>query len=175
MLTGLAMQSEMVSLSSTGQQKESLEEISHISREAMTHLRDIVWTIDSRKDKFENLFTRMKIITEQQLHLKNIDHQFSIEDEEKFEDISPEVRQNVYLIFKEIISNIIKHSNASFVTIRIFRVNEKTILIVSDNGTNQSVQNTDGIGNLSMEQRAKTINGRLNIDTSNGYTVSLEF
>ena len=175
MLTGLAMQSEIVSLSASGKQKESLEEISSISREAMAQMRDIVWTIDSRKDKYENLFERMKIHTEQQLHLKNIDHQFTIEDEETFEDISPEVRQNVFLIYKEIIANILKHSHASFVKISIFRSNQKTKIIVSDNGKATTSKNADGIGKLSMQQRAKTINGILHIDASNGYTVSLEF
>ncbi|MBL7772955.1 MAG: hypothetical protein JNM95_08845 [Chitinophagaceae bacterium] len=175
MLTGLAMQSEMVSLTATGQQKETLEEISSISREVMSQMRDIIWTIDSRKDKFENLFARMKAYTEQQLHVKNISHQFIIEEEETFADISPEVRQNVYLIFKEAIANIIKHSNANFVQIRIFRSNQKNMLIIADNGTTQTLKNTDGIGMTSMEQRAKTIQGKLTIDTHNGYKVTLEF
>lgn len=175
MLTGLAMQSEMVSLSASEHQKESLEEISTMSKEAMEQLRDIVWTIDSRKDKFENLFARMRIYTEQHLHIKNISHQFEIIEEEKFSDISPEVRQNVYLIFKEAIANIIKHSNASFVQIRIFRSGQKIRLIISDNGTLQKQHNTDGLGLESMKQRAKTIHGNLSIDTQKGYSIILEF
>ena len=64
---------------------------------------------------------------------------------------------NVFLIYKEIITNILKHSDANFVNIRIFRSNQKTTIIVSDNGKTTITHNTDGIGKLSMEQRAKTI------------------
>jgi signal transduction histidine kinase len=79
LLSGLAMQSEMVNITSTDiEQKKALSEISLMSREAMETMRDIVWAIDSRKDKYENLIDRMRAFAEKNLHLKNIKHTFRL-------------------------------------------------------------------------------------------------
>ena len=52
-------------------------ELSEMSREAMERMRDTVWAIDARKDKYENLIDRMRDFAEKNLERKNITHTFS--------------------------------------------------------------------------------------------------
>lgn len=176
MLTGLAMQSEMLSYASTADKQKELMELSQISKDAMEQMREIVWTLDSRKDRYENLFSRIKYLAEQQLNIKNIDHQFKIESADATIELSPEVRQNVYLIFKESIANILKHSNATFVQITITQTKEKTTLQINDNGTNLQINKSDGLGMQNMMARAKKINAMLEKKaTPTGFSVTLIF
>ena len=175
LLTGVSLQSELASMSATDNQKKSLQEISTMSKAAMDQMRDIVWALDSRKDKFENLVDRMRAFAEQQLHLKNINHKFTFDLQDGGQAIAPHVRQNVYLIFKEAITNIVKHSNADFVEITFEQKENQSNLSVKDNGGRTSHTNTDGSGLANMKRRAEIIGGKLLIDDTRGYDISLLF
>ena len=115
-LSGLAMQSQMIALTAQEHQKGPLIEISDMSHEAMDRMRDTVWAIDSRKDKYENLIDRMRAFAEKNLNLKQITHDFEVTVDDARRFIDPQKRQNIYLIFKEAISNICKHSDATHET-----------------------------------------------------------
>lgn len=175
LLTGVALQSELASMSADQNQKNSLLEISSMSRAAMEQMRDIVWALDSRKDKYENLIDRMRAFAEQQLHLKNINHKFTFELPNGGQSITPIIRQNVYLIFKEAIANIVKHSNADFVKINFVQKENQSELTIIDNGTNLSGIKTDGSGIANMKYRAETISGKLIIKIDEGYNINLIF
>lgn len=174
-LSGLSMQTQILALNAEGDQKDDLISINDMSKDAMERMRDTVWAIDSRKDKYANLIDRIRAFAEQQLHMKNINHEITIEGINTDEAIAPNIRQNVYLIFKESITNIVKHSNASAVKIKFIRENQKYMLSIRDNGTNKSKLNTDGTGLSNMMLRAKNINGIINIDKSEGYHIILEY
>lgn len=174
-LTGLSMQSEILALHADDEQKKSLTEISAMSREAMDTMRDTVWFIDSRKDKFENLIDRMRSFAEQQFQLKNVAYKFEQSNVIGEEQILPHIRQNVYFIFKEAITNVIKHSDANEVRIGFFRENGRNKLIIQDNGHQISRIKSDGQGLSNMKQRALSINGNLEIDTSDGFEIRLTF
>ncbi|MBK8846534.1 MAG: hypothetical protein IPO27_08365 [Bacteroidetes bacterium] len=175
MLTGLALQADVLSVQSTPRQKNALQEISSISRHAMEQMRDIVWALDSSKDTYDNLFDKMIAHAEFQLGLKNIVPTFDIEHFAGKQEISPATRQHIYLIFKEAIANILKHSNASQVIITMKQnTNDKT-LSIKDNGQTSTPPNKNGTGINSMHNRAKKINGQLNIATTQGYAITLHF
>lgn len=172
-LSGLAMQSQMLAFSATGEQKESLLEISNMSHDAMERMRDTVWAIDSRKDKYENLIDRMRAFAEKTLNLLHVNHVFKVEIEDSKKFINPEKRQNIYLIFKEAITNISKHSNAKNVVI-LFRVELNSIyLLIHDDGSNATIKPTDGLGLNNMKMRAKAINGHIEITFDNGFKIEL--
>lgn len=107
-LSGLAMQSQMIALTAPENQKEPLKEISDMSHEAMDRMRDTVWAIDSRKDKYENLIDRMRAFAEKNLNLKQITHDFEVTVDDARRFINPQKRQNIYLIFKEAISQYLQ-------------------------------------------------------------------
>ncbi|MGL4631421.1 MAG: two-component regulator propeller domain-containing protein, partial [Leadbetterella sp.] len=154
LLSGLAMQSQMLALTTNKEQKEALNEISSMSHEAMERMRDTVWAIDSRKDKYENLVDKMKEFAEKNFHLKQIKHQFETELDDSKKFINPEVRQNIYLIFKEAVTNICKHSNAGHVHILLKQNGSQFLLSIHDNGTPLPINASAGSGLSNMKLRA---------------------
>ncbi|WP_162903389.1 sensor histidine kinase [Taibaiella koreensis] len=172
-LSGLAMQSEMLTYSAKEEQKEPLIEISNMSRDVMESMRDIVWAMDSRKDHYENLVDRMRAFAEKSLGIRNIEHEFVIRDIQQRKFIDPEKRQNIYLIFKEAITNILKHSNARFVYIVMEQLGDQFHLSIRDNGTNPMPASASGMGISNMMMRAERIGGILTIKADNGIVVSL--
>lgn len=174
LLSGLAMHSQILAIEAKDNTKEALNEISQMGREAMERMRDTVWAIDSRKDKVENLIDRMKDHAEKNLPLKKMNHEFinQITDSRQF--INPEKRQNIYLIFKEAINNILKHSDGNYVTIICKEEKEKLKIIVKDNGKNNLNAHSDGQGISNMKMRAIKIGGNLTIRYEDGFIVELD-
>jgi signal transduction histidine kinase len=172
-LSGLAMQSQMLAITSHKDQKASLPEISDMSHDAMERMRDTVWAIDSRKDKYENLIDRMRAFAEKNLNLKNNKHTFSIDAEDPKTFISPEIRQNIYLIFKEAITNICKHSDAKNVNIQVKQNKNHLYVMVHDNGTEKESTNSNGTGIYNMNMRAKKIRAELVIAYDYGSIIEL--
>ena len=172
-LSGLAMQSQVLAIGAIDETKGQLNEISSMSRDAMEHMRDTVWAMDSRKDKVENLVDRMRDFAEKNLPLKKFTHQFIIEkiDGKKF--IDPEKRQQIYLIFKEAVTNVIKHSNGNHVIIHFSEDKNNLHLSVQDNGSEKPYSNSDGLGMSNMKMRAEKIGGTLSIKYENGFTLLL--
>ena len=74
----------------------------------------------------------------------------------------------VVLIVREALSNIARHSRATTVEATLQRSGDNGILSVRDNGIGldpRRVRAPDSIGIRSMEQRARTLGGELNIDS----------
>ncbi|WP_331654688.1 sensor histidine kinase, partial [Anaerosporobacter sp.] len=82
-------------------------------------------------------------------------------------------------IVKESLNNVIKHSNATHVSIKLLEHPAMYQLIVADNGTLTSTakwylsQNKvgDGMGLQSMADRIKSFQGNFNIITDKGFEI----
>ncbi|WP_298354575.1 sensor histidine kinase [Runella sp.] len=173
-LSGLAMQSQMLAFSAKEEQKDSLLEISSMSHDAMERMRDTVWAIDSHKDKYENLIDRMRDFADRNLNRKQISHEFKVEVEDGKKFIDPQKRQNIYLIFKEAIVNIVKHSDATHVNIVFSEQRNRLHLVIHDNGSQlQTPTSSDGLGLSNMQMRATQLGGRLMANYEEGFKVEL--
>ena len=174
-LAGISMQSEILSLKSGDSDKKELVEISVMSRDAMDKMRDIVWAMNSNRDKYENLIDRMIDFAEKQFSRSSLDFTFDVIEIEGSQTLNPDLRQNLYFIFKESITNAIKHSNGTFVKIALSNNNGLFKLSVKDNGTGfNSRSQTGGLGLNNIKMRADLINGQLSILTNDGYEVCVE-
>jgi len=99
-LSNLALQSQLVSFQSNPEQKDKLESITDMSRKAMESLRDIVWAIDSRKDRYGNLNNRMINYGETNLSKKNIELQINKDNWSEKLTIDPEKKAKYIFNFQ---------------------------------------------------------------------------
>lgn len=102
----------------------------------------------------------------------------SYELTEKEKELSIDVKTHVFRIIQECTNNTIKHSGATGLKISIEERNGEFILIYLDNGAGIKIKKDHpGIGLLSMQERAKIINGYLEIDekTQKGFKLILKF
>lgn len=174
-LAGISMQSQILSLKSAESDKKELVELSDMSRDAMEKMRDIVWSMNSSRDKYENLIDRMLDFAEKQFSRSDLDFTFDIIEIKGSETLNPDSRQNLYFIFKESITNAIKHSNGTFVKITLSNNNGLFKLSVKDNGTGfNSRSQAGGLGLNNIKMRTDLINGQLSILTTDGYEVCVE-
>ncbi len=170
LLAGLAMQSEALEMTAQEKDKGKLQRISEISRNAMAHMRDTVWAIDARKDKFENLVDRMREHAEETLTPRDIRFDIQVENVSLKQNLTTNVRQNLYLIYKEAITNAAKHTNGDTVHISIKKTGAGMEMRICDNGTVAAkTYKTTGSGTANMQMRAEKIGGTIQISRKEGY------
>jgi signal transduction histidine kinase len=176
LLSGLAMQTEVLELTARTEDKNKLHRIAELSRSAMLNMRDTVWAIDARKDKFENLLDRMREHAEETLTPRNFRFDMAVEGLDLKKSIPVDVRQNLYLIYKEAITNIAKHSNGDVVKVKLARTGDGFEMRISDNGqVKEKRYKTTGLGLSNMQLRAERLGGSLEVAMINGYCVILRF
>jgi signal transduction histidine kinase len=89
----------------------------------------------------------------------------------KYHDLPSEKALDVYRIAQEAIHNSLKHANASMITVRLIYEPDCFILSVADNGVGfnrDKIFELEGIGLLKIFQRARLLEGKINIQTSLG-------
>jgi len=177
-LTGIAIKSDLIlEKISPSTKQEFLTEISEQSRLAVDALSDIVWVIDSRNNSLQNLSERMESVMYQFLTPLNIVFTLKSLQKKKPLIINQDHRQHVFLIFKEAITNILKHSNATIVYVSFTLDKNILKLTIKDNGTKISdeYRTLNGNGIKNMKLRAEKINGKIQFIYDKGFTVELLF
>jgi len=150
------------------------EQLTTTSRELITSMSDIVWAINPTKDRLVDLVQRMRRFSGEVLTARQID--FSFDGPETAQEISlgANLRREVYLVFKESIHNIIKHSGCAHAEIELSVKGDRLNLRVSDDGEgfdliSHNGSYTEGYGLLSMQRRAEYLGGVVKIHSQKGH------
>ncbi len=175
MLSGLAMQAEIMELDQQKSDPARLRRISEISRMTLSKMRDVVWSIDSRRDQVKDLLDRMRENAEEMLTPRDIIFQFELGELPMEKKLPVDERQHLFLFYKEAINNIVKHANATSVNIRFGQFGDQFELSIQDNGklVNQTTTST-GLGMQNLEMRAKKLGATFQVIRESGFKVSLQ-
>jgi signal transduction histidine kinase len=123
-------------------------------------------TIDSiTRDRSSDLLQRMRSFANDVLSGSNIDFTFRVTAPEGQVRIPTEIRREVYLIFKEAVNNLARHSGSTRAEIAISIEHGQLELRVEDNGNGLGSRcPEDGHGLRNMRERAARIGGRIDFD-----------
>ena len=178
-LTQISLLSEVLNQRIDAAEKnitEPLGMIAETSRELVDSMSDIVWAINPKKDTLSDLTGRMHRFAADVLMSANINFKWSAPDADAEIAIGANVRREIFLIFKESINNMVKHSRATRADLEI-RLGERRLeLTLGDNGKGfDASAESDGHGLASIKERARGLGGDLEIisRTGKGTTVVL--
>ncbi|MCP5542867.1 MAG: hypothetical protein H7A49_03050 [Akkermansiaceae bacterium] len=142
---------------------EDLGEMETIARESSLAMRDIVWLLERRQDSIGDLVERMRE-TACRL-LREIQFTVECESNKTTARLSLDAKRHLFLFYKEAIHNILKHSHANRVSIRLWDVDDKLALEISDNGVGLPDADRPPTVNK-LRDRAKVLDGLLQIASS---------
>ncbi|EEF61838.1 sensor histidine kinase [Pedosphaera parvula] len=141
--------------------------ISRISGQTSSSIREIAWFINPENDTLQDLILRMKETANAML--PGIECRFQSAQAHLTRTLPPQFRQDIFLLYKEMLANIAKHSRASRVEIEISRLDSLWQLRVRDNGVGFDTRTTyTGNGLKNIRLRAFRLNGSLNIESKPG-------
>ena len=147
---------------------EQLSLIASVSQRSLEAISDIVWAVNPKKDHLQDLTRRMRLFADEAFFIHNIELQFSA-DTANDARVTAETRREVFLIFKEAVNNIIKHSGCSLAEAHLTLNHKMLILEVSDNGRGfDPVHVRAGEGLASMRRRAEKIGAEMEVTAKPG-------
>lgn len=174
-LTEIALQTDFLQASSIPDNiRTPLQNIGETSRRIVTTMDDIVWSIDARNDTVGDLTDRMQDYARNILAPKGITFDFAFENLDTAHSMPVEVRQNVYLIFKEMINNAVKHSKATHIDVRLSKHNNISSMYIKDNGVglaNQQRKTGHGLKNLKL--RSDRIHAQIEFIDRDGFGIEI--
>jgi two-component sensor histidine kinase len=158
--------------------REFLNLIQDNIREIIGKLDDLVWSINPKNDSCEQLINRMRSFSEPLLAGANINYRITCSDDLYKLKLDTGIKRNLYLIFKETINNVIKHSRSKNCIIDIRYQNKRLCLQIADDGIgfDESHHAKDRNGLKNIQDRARQIKASIRIDSvkNQGTRVQLE-
>jgi ligand-binding sensor domain-containing protein/signal transduction histidine kinase len=149
-----------------------LSEINFAASSSAEAIRDIVWFINPMSDGLNNLILKMKKTAG--VMLGNVSVEISTSGFSDDEKINPDIKRNIYLIYKEILNNVVRHSKAGMVKIFIIKSASTISMSIQDDGIGFDLsEETSGNGLRNIRQRAEQINGVLDINSIKGKGTSI--
>lgn len=152
-----------------------LGEIADTARSLVGSMSDAVWSIDPAEDDVHHVVARMRQFATDVLDGAGIAWAFDAPEEPR-ERVPPETRRELFLVFKEAVTNVARHSGARSVRLSLEVLAESITLVVEDDGHGfDSSPATDlhsslrrGRGLLNMQVRAKVMGGSLTLTSAQG-------
>ncbi|WP_018613274.1 tetratricopeptide repeat-containing sensor histidine kinase [Segetibacter koreensis] len=134
--------------------------------EMIDQLEVIAWATNPQNDNLQSLKNAMRKFAQPICHIRDIELIFDEKVADDHLEIPGDIRQNILLIFKEAINNMIKYANASLCYVSIFIQNENFCMEVNDDGVGiDEVIKGGGAGVKNMAKRAEEINGKFDIES----------
>lgn len=172
LLTGIAMQTEILELRKDPPEKSKLRRLRELSQEALSQMRDVVWSIDARRDKIGDLLDRMREQAEEMLAPKGIEYKITASGLDEKKALPIEIRQHLYLIFKEALSNAVRHAQANRLEIRLENRDDAFEMRIRDNGVGLDPgKKTTGLGLDNIKMRAAKIQATVEFINCDGLEI----
>jgi ligand-binding sensor domain-containing protein/signal transduction histidine kinase len=156
--------------------EESLEKIGERTQRMLDNMTDIVWSIKPENDALPSVLARMREHASSTLEAKEIDYTIDFPEYGANLQLALELKNNLYLVFKEAVNNLAKYSGATKATIAL-TVKDRTLrMVVQDNGKGfDPAMQRRGNGLYNMQRRAKESGARLIVESSPGNGTRVEF
>jgi signal transduction histidine kinase len=162
-----------------------LNRIYDTARELTRSMDEIVWAVNPRHDTLESLATYLEKFAQDWLAMAGIRCRLDLPMDFPEWRLTSEVRHNLFLACKEALHNVVKHSGASEVSIRLAIARRSFELSVEDNGRGLSHERqhspaaagrlASGNGLENMTQRLAGIGGTCEVQSTVGKGTKIIF
>ncbi|MDA8595287.1 histidine kinase [Flavobacteriaceae bacterium] len=156
---------------------KELDTIAEILQNTQINISDLIWSLKPKEITVGLLFDRIEKILERRLSRGDLKYNFQYSELGLDESIHPDIKQNLYLIFKEALSNFIKHSDYDTFNIAFkpFKKGVEVSMHQSGKKLNKARSKSFGsYGIKNMKHRAASINGIILFDKTSNWNISLK-
>jgi signal transduction histidine kinase len=177
-LTRISMMSEMVkNREDIGDgARQWLGQISSTSRGLMEEMNQIIWALNPKNDNIEGLVTYIRRFAFEYLEPAAIKCHFDLPQKLQEKKLSVETRRNIYLAVREALHNVVKHSGAKIVDIRLSIFDCRFSISIKDDGKGFDGDKLEFPGNglVNMKKRMNDIGGEIVIKSETGLGTEIE-
>jgi signal transduction histidine kinase len=176
-ITAIRLYSELAKSKTVKEVMPEIEKISDSANELLVNMNAIIWAMSSSNDSLENMVAYIRSYSQEYFENTGIKCKINIMEQLPEMVVWGEFRKNVFLVIKESLNNILKHSKATEVTITFTTVPDGVALYIQDNGIGIDLDKVRRFGNglKNMKKRMGEMNIGFNIENNNGTLITLHY
>lgn len=145
------------------------DHICSLSRELVAALYETVWAVNPENDNLDALGNYLCQMTNHLCENAQLPCRWSISELPGDLPVSSQLRHNITMAVKEAVHNVIKHSKATEISLRVELERGLLLISVQDNGCGFNVDQTaSGNGLTNMCRRMNDIGGKCDIESCPG-------
>ncbi len=151
-----------------GRRRHYLDLIAESARSARDMIGDIIWSVDPQHDDWPSFLSKCERYASDLFESAGIGYDLQIEKAVSL-NFDLVLRRNLWLIFKEIVTNLVRHSNATRARVIIRSGDGHLIMAISDDGRGfdrNRVRRGNGLSNI--ERRAGEIGAAFEVESRPG-------
>ena len=147
-----------------------LGKISATAREAVRAMDAIVWAVNPRNDTLDHFANYVSQFAEDFFRLTPIRYRLDVPADLPDRPLSTEVRHHLFLAVKEALNNVVRHSGATEVWLRLSCLKDQLTIAIEDNGKGlpqkQGTPGQDGL--LNLKNRLQSLGGTCTVESAAG-------
>jgi PAS domain S-box-containing protein len=151
-----------------------LATISRLSREGISEVRSFMHSLDSKELNWRTLAVELKNQGANMVEPHKIKFAIVTAIEDTQEQPGSLVWVNLFKIYKEALTNVIKHSKARTVNVEFCIARDGARLVIEDDGVGLNGGRTGGRGLSNMKTRAEEIGGNVTVIADRGTRIRVE-
>ncbi|QNP54296.1 hypothetical protein H9L05_20920 (plasmid) [Hymenobacter qilianensis] len=162
LLTQISMHSDLLRETphTPAQTRARLDALALAARQAGQQMSDVVWSLHAGPLRLSQLLERMRDHAQEVLPPAGLDVQFRVAPDLPDPVLAPALLHHFYLIYKEALHNVVKHAQATTVTVQLAAAPAGLTLTVADDGRGHNGRpRPGGRGLASMQGRAQAVGG----------------
>lgn len=144
----------------------SSQAVKETANKMIENMRDLIWALNPENTTLANLIARMREYTTDYLEDYPIEVHYDLPENIPQTAISKESHRELFMVIKESLNNIVKHSNATLILFSILLDAKQIRLTIKDNGQGFSTDSKSlGNGLRNMQSRLTQIGGKIEIES----------
>ncbi|HSQ76312.1 MAG TPA: ATP-binding protein, partial [Bacteroidota bacterium] len=172
-VTGIVYFADAVTREIGNRTTPSLEKLLSLISESAASVQDtmsdIIWSVTPENDSWEVTLPRFRRYASDLCESKGIRHHIEIPSTLDVKTIAMERRRNLWLVYKEMVTNAVKHSGCSELSIRIGAGHRELHLEIADNGKGFDPDRpNDRHGLRNIRTRVAALKGEAVLNTAPG-------
>jgi signal transduction histidine kinase/ligand-binding sensor domain-containing protein len=156
---------------------EHVEKISSTARRVIKSLDETVWAVNPRNDTLPHLISYIGQFSVEFLQTADIRCRPDLPEHPPHHGVPAKTRHNLFLAVKEALNNIVRHSSAKEVRLRVLATEDLIHIVLEDDGKGfGKVENNgcaDGLQN--MRNRMEEIGGQFQFESKIGSGTQISF
>ena len=180
-LTKISLMSQRIKMNLENKKEfdpELLQKLTESSKEVVSNLGEIIWTVNPKYDNLPSLLAYIRNYISNFFENTLVECTIDFPIEIPPDIISPDLKHNLFLVIKEALNNVLKHAEATAVTVHSHLDNSIFYFEISDNGKGIDDLKGRQFGNglLNMKNRMEAVKGKLEIQSAKnvGTKIKLE-
>lgn len=144
--------------------KITLEKIKKKAQNIQESVNDIIWSVNPDMDEVTQVVARMRSFGADMTEHARKAFEFTVDEEVMHLQMDMSLRRNLYLIYKEVMNNAVKYSQAQQISVKLVYTDAQFSMDVVDDGVGfVQTKSRKGNGLINMQRRAAEMKGKLHV------------